>query len=110
MWYQYFSFIGGDDVMRTHFQLDQRGNLTLTTAFDRENLSNPIINMIIWATPRCFEQIDMNIRPNIYPPTDYGRNRTLLWVEVGFCLNLVKLTQDIHITFLVVAAMVAAGV
>ena len=64
--------------MKTHFQLDKLGNLSLTTKFDRENLANPRINMIIKATPKCLqtpEEVD-------FPPPNYGTDRSLLWVEV----------------------------
>ena len=80
-------FVGGDAPVKTHFQLDKLGNLSLTTKFDRENLQNPRINMIIKATPKCLqtpEEVD-------FPPPNYGTDRSLLWVEVGNNLYLPKL-------------------
>lgn len=78
----YTFFIGGDPLVTSHFSLDQSGNLTMTKALDRETMDQPFINMIILATPRCFENIPMDTRPDFYPPTGYNSNRTLLWVQV----------------------------
>ena len=75
----YLCVVGGDGPVKTHFQLDKLGNLSLTTKFDRENLENPKINMIIKATPKCLQTPE----PVEYPPPNYGSDRSLLWVEVG---------------------------
>ncbi|KAL4239415.1 hypothetical protein ACF0H5_000230 [Mactra antiquata] len=77
-----YYIIGGDKEVTSHFSLDQNGNLTLTRSFDRENLTVPYINMIILASPSCYLNMDINQRPPVYPPTDYERNKTLLWVQV----------------------------
>ena len=72
----------GDSAVKTHFQLNQNGILTLTQAFDRENLTNPVINMLVQATPECHKTVEIDTNARV-PPVNYLIDRTVLWVLVG---------------------------
>ncbi|KAK3582014.1 hypothetical protein CHS0354_039681 [Potamilus streckersoni] len=77
-----YYIIGGDDAVSVYLQLDDGGNLTLIQPLDREALPVPFISMIVWATPQCSHNVPNNLRPAVFPPTDYDRNHTLLWARV----------------------------
>ncbi|XP_053392678.1 cadherin-23-like isoform X2 [Mercenaria mercenaria] len=77
-----YYIIGGNKEVSSHFQLDQKGNLTLTKSFDRENLTVPYINMIVMATPSCYADIAIDTSLTSFPPSGYAGNLSLLWVQV----------------------------
>ncbi|KAL3875780.1 hypothetical protein ACJMK2_033697 [Sinanodonta woodiana] len=77
-----YYIIGGDDAVSMYLHLDDGGNLTLIKPLDREALPVPFISLIVWATPQCSLNIPNNLRPAVFPPTDYDRNQTLLWARV----------------------------
>ncbi|XP_052266459.1 cadherin-23-like isoform X2 [Dreissena polymorpha] len=77
-----YYIIGGDDIVKQKFRLEQTGRLALVSPLDREALTQPFISMVIYATPRCFQDIPEYSRPSVYPPQNYAMNRTILWVQV----------------------------
>lgn len=80
--FSYCLVTGGDDIVKQKFLLGQTGRLTLVSPLDREALAQPFINMVILATPKCFQGISEYARPSVYPPQNYAMNRTILWVQV----------------------------